>query len=53
MVAQYAPQVARWLREDRDLAGVEILRRVRLAGSRGGRGALYELLRRLREPSAR
>ena len=46
--APYAPQVAQWLREDPDLPGVEILRRVRLAGYRGGKSALYELVRRLR-----
>jgi hypothetical protein len=44
----YAPQVAQWLREDPDLPGVEILRRARLAGYRGGKSALYELVRRLR-----
>ena len=49
-VAQYAPQVAQWLREDPDLPGVEILRRVRLAGYRGGKSALYELVRRMRLP---
>jgi hypothetical protein len=47
-VAPYAPEVARWLREDPDLPGVEILRRVRLAGYRGGKSALYELVKRLR-----
>ena len=31
-VAPYEPQVAQWLREDPDLPGVEILRRVRRAG---------------------
>ena len=44
----YAAQVAQWLREDPDLPGVEILRRVRLTGYRGGKSALYELVRRLR-----
>jgi hypothetical protein len=44
----YAPRVAQWLREDPDLPGVEILRRVQLAGYRGGKSALYELVRRLR-----
>ncbi|PYN73038.1 MAG: hypothetical protein DMD96_33530 [Candidatus Rokuibacteriota bacterium] len=44
----YAPEVARWLREDPDLPGVELLRRVRLAGYRGGKSALYELVRRMR-----
>jgi hypothetical protein len=47
-VASYEPQVAQWLREDPDLPGVEILRRVRLAGYRGGKSALYELVRRVR-----
>jgi hypothetical protein len=47
-VAPYAPEVARWLREDPNLPGVEILRRVRLAGYRGGKSALYELVKRLR-----
>src|SRR5437870_9361579 len=46
--ALYAPQVTQWLREDPDLSGAEILRRVRLAGYRGGKSALYELVRRLR-----
>jgi hypothetical protein len=44
----YAPQVAQWLREDPGLSGAEILRRVRLAGYRDGKSALYELVRRLR-----
>jgi hypothetical protein len=48
IAAPYAPQVAHWLREDPDLPGVEILRRVRLAGYRGGKSALYELVKRLR-----
>jgi hypothetical protein len=47
-VAPYSPEVARWLREDPDLSGVEILRRVRLVSYRGGKSALYELVRRLR-----
>jgi len=47
-VAQYAPQVTQWLREDPDLSGAEILRRVRPAGYRGGKSALYELVKRLR-----
>ena len=47
-VAPYAPQVAQWLSEDPDLPGAVILRRVRFAGYRGGKSALYELVRRLR-----
>jgi hypothetical protein len=46
--APYAPQVTQWLSEDPDLPGAEILRRARLAGYRGGKSALYELVRRLR-----
>ena len=46
--APYAPQVAQWLREAPNLSGAKILRRVRLAGYRGGKSALYELVRRLR-----
>jgi len=49
-VELHAPQIAQWLREDPDLPRVEILRRVRLAGYRGGKSALYELVRRLRIP---
>jgi hypothetical protein len=52
-VACYAPQVAQWLSEDPDLSGAEILRRVRLAGYRGGKSALYELVRLLRVPGYR
>ena len=48
IVAPYAPQVAQWLSEDPDLSGAEILRRVQLAGYRGGKSALYELVKRLR-----
>ncbi len=50
VVAHYAPQLAQWLCEDPDLAGAEILRRLRLSGYRGGKSALYELVRRLRVP---
>jgi len=49
-VAPYASQVAQWLREAPDLSGAEILRRVRLAGYRGGKSALYELVKQLRAP---
>jgi hypothetical protein len=47
-VAQYAPQVTQWLREDPEVSGAKILRRLRLAGYHGGKSALYELVRRLR-----
>jgi hypothetical protein len=48
IAGQYAPHITQWLGESPDLSGVEILRRVRLAGYRGGKSALYELVRRLR-----
>jgi hypothetical protein len=47
-LVQYAPQIAQWLREDPAPSAIEILRRVRLAGYRGGKSALYELVRRVR-----
>ena len=48
MVAQYAPPVTQWLRENPEVSGAEILPRVRLVGYRGGKSALYELVKRLR-----
>jgi hypothetical protein len=48
VVGQYAAQVAQWLREEPTLSAAEILRRARLAGYRGGKSALYELVRRVR-----
>ncbi|OGK82661.1 MAG: hypothetical protein A2W08_18475 [Candidatus Rokubacteria bacterium RBG_16_73_20] len=51
-VAQYAPQISEWLREEPVISGAEVLRRVRGAGYRGGKSALYELVRRLRQPLA-
>jgi hypothetical protein len=47
-VEQYAPWVADWLRDEPTLSGAEILRRGRLGGYRGGKSALYELVKRLR-----
>ena len=47
-VAQYAAQVAQWLREDPAISAVEILRRAQELGYRGGKSALYELVRRMR-----
>jgi len=49
-VAPFAPQVSAWLNEEPALSGAEVLRRARLAGYRGGKSALYELVRRLRLP---
>ena len=47
-VGQYAAEIAHWLREEPSLSAAEILRRTRLAGYRGGKSALYELVRRVR-----
>lgn len=47
-VAEFAPQIGEWLRAESMLSGAEVLRRVRLVGYRGGKSALYELVRRLR-----
>src|SRR6266404_395196 len=49
-VAPYASQVAQWLREAPDISGAEVLSRVRLAGYRGGKSALYEFVKQLRTP---
>jgi len=46
--APWASQLVRWLEEDRQLPGVELVRRAQEAGYRGGKSALYELIRRLR-----
>jgi len=47
-VAQFTPQITQWLRENPEVSGVEILRRVQRVGYRGGKSALYELVKRLR-----
>jgi len=47
-VAEFAPQIGEWLSVEPILSGAEVLRRVRLVGYRGGKSALYELVRRLR-----
>jgi len=47
-VAHYTPLISQWLRENPIMSGAEVLRRVRLTGYRGGKSALYELVRRLR-----
>lgn len=51
-VAEFATQISEWLRAEPMLSGAEVLRRVRLIGYRGGKSALYELVRRLRLASS-
>jgi hypothetical protein len=48
IVAQYAAQVAQWLREEPTISAVEIMRRTQSLGYTGGKSALYELVRRVR-----
>jgi transposase len=48
----WAARLAAWLAEDHDLPGVELLRRAHEDGYRGGKSALYELIRRLRPTPA-
>jgi hypothetical protein len=48
VAAPFAPQINQWLRENANISGAEILRRVQLAGYRGRKSALYELVKRLR-----
>ena len=47
-VAAFAPQISQWLHAEPPISGAEVRRRARLAGYRGGKSALYELVRRLR-----
>ena len=47
-VATYEALLAQWLRSNPSLTGAEILRRARHSGYRGGKSALYELVRRMR-----
>jgi len=47
-VTPYEAVLAQWLLANPSLTGAEILRRLRLAGYRGGKSALYELVRRSR-----
>ena len=47
-VARYAPSIVEWLRDEPELSSADILRRIRVADYRGGKSALYDLVRRLR-----
>jgi hypothetical protein len=51
-VVEFASQVTEWLRADPTLSGAEVLNRVRVAGYQGGKSALYELVRRLRQTNS-
>jgi hypothetical protein len=47
-VAAYETLLAQWLHSNPSLTGAEILRLARHSGYRGGKSALYELIRRMR-----
>ena len=52
-VVRYAPSIVEWLSGEPELSSADILRRIRLAGYRGGKSALYDLVRRLRAMGGR
>jgi len=52
-VARYAPSIVEWLRDEPELSSADILRRIRVADYRGGKSALYDLVRRLRATGRR
>jgi hypothetical protein len=52
-VAQYAAQIAQWLRENPRSSANDILLRAQAAGYSGGKSAFYELVRRVRTLDAR
>lgn len=51
-VAEYAGQVKDWLTCEPELAGIAVLERLRQEGYRGGKSAVYELVRKLRPAKA-
>jgi hypothetical protein len=48
-VARFEAQIREWLGPEPMLTGAELLKRTRLAGYQGGKSALYELVRRIRQ----
>jgi transposase len=48
--APLSPRIVQWLSAEPKLSGADLLRRARDAGYRGGKSALYDLVRRLRRP---
>jgi transposase len=49
--ADFAEKIRSLLDEERDLPTVEVLHRLRVDGYRGGKSAVYDLVRRLRGPA--
>jgi hypothetical protein len=52
-VACYTTSIVEWLRAEPEVSSADILRRIRLMGYRGGKSALYELVKRLRASGRR
>jgi transposase len=50
-VAEFEEKIRTLLEEERDLPTVEVLHRLRTDGYRGGKSAVYDLVRRLRGPA--
>lgn len=51
-VARFEPQIRECLGAEPMLSGAELLKRARLAGYHGGKSALYELVRRIRQTTS-
>ena len=47
-VVRYTPSIVEWLSAEPEISSADILRRIRLTGYRGGKSALYDLVKRLR-----
>ena len=52
-VVRHTAAIAEWLSAEPGVSSADILRRLRLIGYRGGKSALYELVKRLRASSRR
>ena len=52
-VARHTAAIGEWLSAEPEVSSADILRRLRLIGYRGGKSALYELVKRLRATSRR
>ena len=53
IVARYTASIAEWLSAEPEVSSADILRRIRPMGYRGGKSALYELVKRLRATGRR
>ncbi len=53
IVVRYALLIVEWFRDELEISSADILRRIRVADYRGGKSALYDLVRRLRATGRR